>query len=251
MGPRCLAEPGEGFMTCVVNLDLNLHSLWIFVFNILPASMDLGVKDHVLWRNLLASIFRSSTTINCCLCLASSGAPWRCCRCRRGCRQRHVLGNLPAGFLRHLKELGNTCYPEQSLRVCLELFGQTHYHWIPTNVAKLMMKISTLQGTNISHLGNRKNHLQNAILGGYVSSLEGSQLELEIGFWLLGIVTVQQEHTSSYILSFHVFSVWGNMNFHASIRHSCWSFQSESNNKQGFPSYHIIEIYSEYNRAKH
>ena len=33
--------------------------------------------------------------------------------------------------------------------------------------------VLTLQGINISHLGKRKNHLQNAILGGYVSSLEG------------------------------------------------------------------------------
>ena len=64
LDPRCLAGPGEGFMTCVVNPDLNLHwSLWIFVFTILPASMELGVKDHVPWRNLLASIFRSSSTI--------------------------------------------------------------------------------------------------------------------------------------------------------------------------------------------
>ena len=31
----------------------------------------------------------------------------------------------------------------------------------------------TLQGINISHLGEKENHLQNAIFGGYVSSLEG------------------------------------------------------------------------------
>ena len=151
MGPRCLAEPGEGFMTCVVNLDLNLHSLWIFVFNILPASMDLGVKDHVPWRNLLASIFRSLTTINCCHCLASSGAPWRCCRCCRGCRQRHVLGNLPAGSQ-----------------------VEDEHEYPPGK-------------KNISHLGNfGKSSTQNAILGGYVRSLEGSQLELEIGFLTTG-----------------------------------------------------------------
>ena len=32
----------------------------------------------------------------------------------------------------------------------------------------------TLQGINISHLGEKENHLQNAIFGGYVSFLEGN-----------------------------------------------------------------------------
>ena len=32
----------------------------------------------------------------------------------------------------------------------------------------------TLQGINISHLGEKEYHLQNAIFGGYVSSLEGT-----------------------------------------------------------------------------
>ena len=40
----------------------------------------------------------------------------------------------------------------------------------------------TLQGINISHLGKRKNHLQNAIFGGYVSSLEGNPYAVELFF---------------------------------------------------------------------
>ena len=48
----------------------------------------------------------------------------------------------------------------------------------------------TLQGTNISHLGKRESHLQNAIFGGYVSSLEGS----------------------SYLLSGMILQVWGTVN---------------------------------------
>ena len=157
---------------------------------------------------------------HCFHCFASSGAPWRCCRCCRGCRQRHVLGNLPAGFLRHLKELGNTCYPEQSLRVCLELFGQTHYHWIPTNVAKLKMNLS-------------------------------SQLELEIGFDYWGLLPFNgniQPLSTAYMLSFQCREIWI---FMPPFVTECSYVQSESNNKQRFTSYHIIEIYSEYNRAKH
>ena len=37
----------------------------------------------------------------------------------------------------------------------------------------------TLQGINISHLGEKENHLQNAIVGGYVSSLEGNFSEIK------------------------------------------------------------------------
>ena len=36
-----------------------------------------------------------------------------------------------------------------------------------------MVNEGTLLGINISHLGEKENHLQNAIFGGYLSSLEG------------------------------------------------------------------------------
>ena len=49
-------------------------------------------------------------------------------------------GKPPGRFLEAFNlKLGNTFYTEH----ILELFGQTHYHWIPTNVAKLIMKISS------------------------------------------------------------------------------------------------------------
>ena len=42
---------------------------------------------------------------------------------------------------------------------------------------------STLQGINISHLGEKENNLQNAIFGGYVSSLEGIPFKKEPSTW--------------------------------------------------------------------
>ena len=44
--------------------------------------------------------------------------------------------------------------------------------------------IYTLQGINISHLEKRKIIFQNAIFGGYVSSLEGNPLKKKAFFFL-------------------------------------------------------------------
>ena len=46
--------------------------------------------------------------------------------------------------------------------------------YLPANVAETPRHyIYTLQGINISPPWEKENHLQNAIFGGYVSSLEG------------------------------------------------------------------------------
>ena len=50
------------------------------------------------------------------------------------------------------------------------MFQRPHPFLLPLTFEK---KIYTLQEINISHLGEKENHLQNAIFGGYVSSLGG------------------------------------------------------------------------------
>ena len=67
------------------------------------------------------------------------------------------------------------------------IFGNTHInttHLVGSPSLSLEAERRTLQGINISHLGSpgeKENHLQHAILGGYVSSLEGS-LRFTLGF---------------------------------------------------------------------
>ena len=73
--------------------------------------------------------------------------------------QRHVLAHGLSGFLPQGKCKDSPC------------------EWYLSKME------TTLQEINISHLGKKENHLQNAIFGGYVSFLEGSFSNFQLSFF--------------------------------------------------------------------